>query len=343
LRNFKREGILQKYNNIPIFIPELACPHQCVFCDQEKISNTLKIPKPEDISGKVSEYLQTIPNENYIHIAFFGGSFTGIKLIQQEAYLKEAYKFIKSGQVKGIRLSTRPDYINITILQLLKKYGVETIELGVQSTNDTVLKKSGRGHTLKEIIYASNLINGFGFKLGLQMMIGLPGDTRKTAVQTAEDIVSLGAENSRIYPTLVIKGTALATLYAEGKYKPLELDEAVKISKEVFRILDENNVKIIRTGLHASEELTSEKSLIAGPYHPSFKELVLSDIWKDILEEKLNNIECDELILEVDPKQINYAIGYEASNKKRLLNRFKTVKFKANPSLTKYELRIGSH
>ena len=332
---------IKKHNNIPIFIPELACPHQCVFCDQTKISGTQNIPQPSDISYIVNRNLLTIPAERHINIAFFGGSFTGIPYSMQESYLKEAYKFVETKQVAGIRLSTRPDYINTKILDLLKRYGVETIELGAQSTDDYVLKKSGRGHTYKDIEKASQLINSYGFNLGLQMMIGLPEDTLEKSIKTANDIVKLGAENSRIYPTLVVKGTALEKMYHSGKYTPLQLCEAVEITKQVYKILEENNVKIIRTGLHPSEELTPEKSLVAGPYHDSFKELVLTEIWNDILTDKLKDVYSENIVIQVNNTQINYAVGFKSKNKHCLLERYKNVKFIANNSLQKYEINVS--
>ncbi len=329
-----------KYANIPIFIPELACPHKCVFCDQQKISGTQNVPQPKEISKIISEYLQTMPPNRHINIAFFGGSFTGIDYNLQESYLQEAYKFIETKQVAGIRISTRPDYIDNKILDLLKKYGVRTIELGAQSTNDKILQKSGRGHTYKDIENASKLVLEYGFKLGLQMMLGLPGDSEKISLQTAKDIVKLGADNTRIYPTLIIKGTNLEKMYLSGKYKPLELVEAVQTAKKVYRIFEKNNIKIIRTGLHPSEELTKEKSLVAGPYHVSFKELVLTEIWNDILSEKIRNINTENIIIVTNKAQLNYAVGYKGKNKKKLLKKYKKVKFIPDNSLYKYELKI---
>ena len=330
-----------KYNNIPIFIPELACQHQCVFCDQTKISGTQNIPQPSDISDIVNRYLLTIPTDRHINIAFFGGSFTGIPLNLQKDYLKEAFKFVEKEQVAGIRLSTRPDYIDTKILDLLKRYGVQTIELGAQSTNDIVLKKSGRGHTYKDIERASKLINEYGFNLGLQMMIGLPGDSPEISIKTAKDIVKFGAENSRIYPTLVVKGTALERMYQSGKYTPLQLEEAVEITKQVYKILEGNNVKIIRTGLHPSDELTYEKSLLAGPYHESFKELVLTEIWSDIFHEKLKNINSENIVIQTNKAHLNYAVGFKSKNKKKLLKKYKSVKFTVNDSLKKYEIDVS--
>ena len=281
---------MKKHSNIPIFIPELACPHQCVFCNQEKICGTHSIPQPVDVKNIVERYLETIPENRIINIAFFGGSFTGLPVDLQEQYLKEAFRFVKNGRISGIRLSTRPDYINRTVLELLKEYGVTTIELGVQSTNQEVLNKSGRGHTFEDIRDASNLICKYGFELGLQMMIGLPEDNYERSIQTANDIVSLGAGNTRIYPAIIVKGTALEKLYLEGKYIPLSLEQAVEWTKDIVQIFERNNVSIIRMGLHPSKELVIGKSLIAGPFHASFKEMVMTKIWKEIIDAELQSI-----------------------------------------------------
>jgi len=173
---------MKKHSNIPIFIPELACPHQCIFCDQKTISGTHTIPQPADVKDIVEQYLETIPKNRTINIAFFGGTFTGLPIELQEQYLIEAFKFIKRDRVSGIRLSTRPDYINEPVLELLKKYNVTTIELGAQSTSQEVLDETGRGHTVDNIRDASNLICKHGFELGLQMMIGLPGDSYERSI-----------------------------------------------------------------------------------------------------------------------------------------------------------------
>jgi len=331
------------YSNIPIFIPELACPHQCVFCDQAKIIGLNTIPKPNEISKIVETNLTTMDENRIIDIAFFGGSFTGIPFELQEEYLKEAFSFIKANRISGIRLSTRPDYIDVQRLELLKKYGVTTIELGAQSTNDNVLIKSGRGHSFKDIQNASKLILDYGFKLGLQMMIGLPGDTFETAMQTANDIIELGANNTRIYPTLVIKGTALEKLYNNGIYQPLSLEVAVNWSKEILRTFEKNNITILRVGLHPSEELVDGKSLIAGPFHPSFKEMVMTEIWNDIILGNLNQAKSKNLIIKVNSKQLNYAVGYKGKNKNQLLAKGIKVKFVGDSSFEKYQINVSNN
>ncbi len=335
---------MKKHSNIPIFIPELACPHQCVFCDQEKISGIRSIPQPADVKNIVKRYLETIPEGRTINIAFFGGNFTGLSFDLQEQYLKEAFWFVNNGRVSSIRLSTRPDYINGTVLELLKKYGVKAIELGAQSTSQEVLSQSGRGHTVDDIRHASSLICENGFELGLQMMIGLPGDSYERSIQTANDIVSFGASNTRIYPAIVVKRTALEKLYQEGKYTPLTLEEAVVWTKDIVHIFDISNVSILRMGLHPSDDLVIGKSLIDGPFHPSFKEMVMTQLWKELIDTELRSVDLstsNEIKITVSSRQIHHAIGYKQANKERLISQGYSVSFEHDHSFSQYQLNIG--
>ena len=328
----------KKHCNIPIFIPELACPHQCVFCNQEKISATFFVPKPNEIADIIDAYLETIPNNKEINIAFFGGSFTGIPRIEMIAYLEAAYEYVKEGKVQGIRLSTKPDYITDDILDILEKYGVTSIELGAQSTNNKVLLKSGRGHKFDAIEKATSLIRKRDFELGLQMMLGLPYDTLELAIQTAKDIVRLGADTTRIYPTIVVKGTVLEKMYERGDYKVLSLDEAILWSKEVLKIFNAASIKVLRVGLHPSEELELGKSLVAGPIHPSFKEMVLTALWGDILYEKLEK--KGQSSVSVSSKQLNYAIGYKGKNRNDLKMKGFDINFVVDSFLKDFELNV---
>jgi len=325
---------MPKHYTIPIFIPELACPFQCVFCNQEKISGHQNIPDENEIKQTITEYLKLFKKEDRtVEIGFFGGSFTGIPIEEQKQYLGIVQPFIDSGEINGIRLSTRPDYINKEILDVLKKYRVTTIELGAQSMDDEVLEKSYRGHTSKQTEHASEMILDNSFELGLQMMIGLPGDTLKKSIFTAKKIIELGASNTRIYPALVIKGTAMHKWYDEGKYIPLSLDEAINRTKQILPLFEEAGVKVLRVGLHPSEGLLSGHELVAGPFHQSFKELVLTEIWYDRLKPFLHKDEGKNLIIYVPVKEKNYAIGYGAKNKKMLLEKFEKVKFEVQTSL----------
>lgn len=323
-------SMIKKHFNIPVFIPELACPFQCIYCNQKKISGCYAVPSGEEINKIITAHLNTIPKEKtQIELAFFGGNFTGLNINDQEKYLKIIQPYIDQGRISGIRISTRPDYINPEVLKILKKYKVKTIELGAQSMDDEVLRRSRRGHKTEDIANASAMIKEAGFSLGLQMMIGLPGDTIDKAISTAHKITALKADNARIYPALVIQGTKLEDLYNKGLYQPLSMNEAIIWSKNLLKIFENASVKVIRIGLHPSEGLLKGKELVAGPFHPSFRELVLTSVWKDLLaplvEEKGQKIE-----IVVASDQLNYAIGYNGVNKKMLLHHFKHVQFTAD-------------
>ena len=333
-----------RHFTIPVFIPMEACPFQCIFCDQDRISGRTSIPSEGDVTTILQQYLSTIPKKNTeIEVGFFGGTFTGLSPERQKAYFESVLPFINNGRINGIRLSTRPDFISEEILGLLKKYPVKTIELGAQSMDDEVLKKSGRGHTSGDTENASRLILESEFKLGLQMMVGLPGDTEEKSVHTAKRIVELGASETRIYPVIVIKGTHLEKLFNEGKYIPLELEEAVGITKNVMAVFEDANVKIIRIGLHPSEGLLNRDDYIAGPFHPSFRELVMTSAWTDRFHELLNGKKGDNLEIRVNPTDLNAAIGYSGKNRKLLEKLFPSVKFIADPEIKEKTFHADHH
>ncbi|MBK7173173.1 MAG: radical SAM protein [Bacteroidales bacterium] len=323
---------------IPVFIPELACPNRCVFCNQQKISGTLCMPGNEEVIEIIEKRLETIPAGNAVEIGFFGGNFTGIEPISQKNYLTIAKAYLDEGRICGIRVSTRPDYINNDALSLLKAYGVTTIELGAQSMDDNVLMYSGRGHTAEDVKKASALILENGFQLGLQMMLGLPGDTLEKAMNTAHQIIACGAGSTRIYPALVIKDTELEAHYHKGNYHPLSIEEAITWTKEIVKIFEQSSVKVLRIGLHPSEGLLSGKNLVAGPFHVAFGEMVSSALWKDEFEKELEVYPIlskanSYLKVEVPIGQVNAAIGHYALNKKMLLQHFKKVVFHENEEL----------
>jgi len=331
---------MKRNYTIPIFIPEKACPFRCVYCNQYTIANKTESPSNKEIKETIEKYLKTFPAHGVKRVGFFGGSFTGMCIEEQNQYLDIVLPYIKSGQIQSIMLSTRPDYITEEILDNLIRYNVETIELGVQSLDDEVLIKSGRGHTVADVEKSSALILQKGFKLGLQMMIGLPEDSFDKTMKTAQGIIDLGAHYTRIYPTIVIKNTLLEAMYKSGEYTPLSLEQAVVWCKHLMKLFDQNNVTILRMGLHPSENLLSGKSLVAGPFHVSFKELVLSNVWKEILEEATNNKNGERIIIEISSKSINAATGYKSANKKHLLMNFSSVLFKINNELSDYEFNI---
>lgn len=320
---------MRRYN-IPIFVPHRGCPFDCVFCNQKRITGIQTEVTFSDVCNTVEEYLKTLPKNNRkIEVAFFGGSFTGIPIEEQSELLSAAEKYLKEGVIDGIRLSTRPDYIDTVILDNLKKYGVTTIELGVQSMDNGVLKASNRGHTRGDVINAVNLIKEYPFSIGLQMMTGLPGDTEEKSLYTADEIIELKPDFVRIYPTLTIKDTFLEKMYYNGTYKPQTLENAVELAKKLMLKFEENNIAVIRVGLQATDEISENGSVVAGPVHSSFRELVESSIYYDIISEKLP-VECKQAKVYVNPAEISKATGNRRSNIIKLKNE-KNIDIKIYP------------
>ena len=334
----------KKHFTIPIFIPQLACPFQCVFCNQKSISGSGQIPDSIQIKSQLEKYLKTMPQAgSIIEAGFFGGSFTGLPLLEQEYFLKQAQVYLKTEKIQGIRISTRPDFIYQENLDLLKFYGVSVIEIGAQSFDSQVLKLSGRGHTAEDIIKAAHLIRDSGFELGIQMMIGLPGDTYEKSYKTAEMICELSADNTRIYPALVIKNTQLETLYKNKDYTPLSLEESIGWSKEILLLFEKSGVKVIKMGLHPSDGLLTGESLIAGPFHLSYRELVLSEIWKDIFKPLLIDSKHVNMTITTSPSEINGAAGYQSSNRKLLARYYNEVNFRIDNKLIGREYHVHYH
>ncbi len=284
----------------------------------------------------ISSHLNTIPCENrHVEIAFFGGSFTGLSLEQQNYYLDLILPFIKSDQVAGIRISTRPDYVDGKTLENLKKHHVRSVELGAQSLNDEVLKKSGRGHTAKQVLEAAKMLKEEGFETGLQMMTGLPGDNEEKTMDTAQKICEAGAHTTRIYPTLVIKDTPLELLFQQGRYIPQSLEAATDLCAVLHQIFNKSGVKILKTGLHPSVSFQTGNKLIAGPFHNAFGEMVKSKVWFNTFKESIKDSKEKNIVIRVHPESLNSAIGHRSINKLWLKEKFKNVKFIADPRLRK--------
>jgi len=324
---------MPRHYNIPVFLPELACPHRCVFCNQSSISSTYKTPSVAEVTAIIEKHLNSFKaSEKHVELAFFGGNFTGLPQQMQMEYLNHVQPWLKSGQIRGIRLSTRPDYISAAQISWLKDFGVTHIELGAQSTNNEVLQKSGRGHKRDAIEKAATIINNSGLVLGLQMMLGLPDDSPEKALATAKDIISFGAKETRIYPCLVIQDTALERLFLSGKYQPLSIEEAAEQAASLYIIFENAGIKVLRIGLHTSDDLNGS-ALVAGPYHPNFAEMVFGKIWLSAFETYDQWPESEAIVVRTAASQLNHAVGFEASNKNRLLKRFKSVKFMPDSSL----------
>lgn len=316
---------MKKQYIIPIFVPHLGCPNDCIFCNQKSISGQKTNMTKEKAKKIIDDYLKSMTDENaQIEIAFFGGSFTAIETERQEELLQTAYEYVKSGKVESIRVSTRPDCINKEILKRLKKYKVKTIELGVQSANDYILKRANRGHTFEDVKKASKLIRWYGFKLGHQMMVGLPESTRIDEINTAKSLVKLKPKMIRIYPVLVVKNTKLEEEYKQGTYEPLSVVQAVEICKEIVRIFADKKIDIIRIGLQNTDEISdpqNEKSeVVAGPYHPAFRQLVESGMWYDAIVGKIKklNVKVKKVQVTVNPIDANNVIGHKKENVQKL-------------------------
>ena len=310
---------------IPIFVPHLGCPNDCIFCNQKSISGQKKSVTKEEAKEIIDNYLKSIKDEEaQIEIAFFGGSFTAIEKEKQEELLQVAYEYIKDGKVQSIRISTRPDAIDKETLKRLKKYKVKTIELGVQSANDYILKRSNRGHTFEDVKKASKLIRWYGFKLGHQMMVGLPESTRIDEVNTAKALVKLKPKMVRIYPVLVVKNTKLEEEYEKGIYEPLSIVQAVEVCKEIVRIFADKKIDVIRIGLQSTDEIaepgTKNSEVVAGPYHPAFRQLVESAMWYDAIVAKIKklNAKVKEVEVSVNPIDSNNVIGHKKENVEKL-------------------------
>ncbi|SHH63557.1 Radical_SAM C-terminal domain-containing protein [Sporobacter termitidis DSM 10068] len=263
---------------IPVFVPHLGCPNDCVFCNQRRISGALQPATPETVRRAVESAAFLKDDGAPKQLAFYGGSFTAIPVPEQEALLGAAQDFIKSYKGAGIRVSTRPDAVDRAALERLKRYGVVTVELGAQSMDEGVLLASGRGHTARDTEKASRLVRDMGFELILQMMTGLPGDTPATAVKTAESIIALKPGGVRIYPAVVLRDTALWDMWRRGEYREHTVEDAVRLCAELVPLFESAGVPIVRLGLNPTDEL-SGGAAAAGAYHPALGELVYARVY----------------------------------------------------------------
>lgn len=269
--------MIPKESIIPVFVPHLGCPHLCVFCNQNRISGAPEPATPETVKTAIETAAALTPGETKRQLAFYGGSFTAIPAVEQEALLDAARPYLESGVITSIRLSTRPDAIDSETLCRLRRCGVETVELGAQSLDDGVLRLSGRGHTAADVKNASRMVKDAGFRLILQMMTGLPGDTDEKDIATAKGIIALAPDGVRIYPTVIVKDTALYELWLAGKYGEHTVEDAVRVCAKLVPLFDAAGIPIIRLGLNPTDELSGGDA-VGGAYHPALGELVRSRV-----------------------------------------------------------------
>ncbi len=303
-----------KHANIAIFVPHNGCPHQCSFCNQKNITGTNFQPRKQHVINAIETSLSKNTYIENREVAFFGGSFTAISHDYMIELLESVQPYIEENEVNGIRISTRPDAISDEILDILKKYNVTAIELGAQSMHNRVLELNERGHNANDVIVSATKIKEYGFELGLQMMVGLYGSNREKDLFTGNMFVKLKPKTVRIYPTLIMKDTKLAQLYKEKLYLPMEFNETVDICTELLKIFEVNNINVIRLGLHSSESL--ENNLLAGVWHPAFREICESKLLLDKFINKINILKTKNKKINVylNPKDLSKFIGQKQCN-----------------------------
>ena len=306
---------------IPVFVPHWGCPHDCVFCNQRRISGQREPATAETVQEAMRQ-AAALPSGAKRQLAFYGGSFTAIPVEQQEALLGAAQPWLASGELSSLRLSTRPDAVDMAVLERLRRYGVRTIELGAQSMDDRVLALAGRGHTAADVERAARLVKDEGFELILQMMTGLPGDTEEGALATADRLLALRPDGVRLYPTVIVRDTALCELWKAGRYTEHTVEDAVRVCAKLLPRFEAAGVPVIRLGLNPTEEL-SGGAAVGGAYHPALGELVKSRVLRNKAEALLDGIAPDSRVtLGVNPCELSQMIGQHRSNLDWLKARF---------------------
>ncbi len=321
----------RKHVNIPIFISHAGCPNDCVFCNQRKITSKASAMTLQEVSEQVEAYSSSLDATTQIELAFFGGSFTGIETELQENYLKLASEYKSNGRIHAIRLSTRPDYISREILDRLRRYNVDIIELGVQSLIEEVLQASNRGHLVSDVYQSVALIREHGFQLGIQLMVGLPEDTKERCVLSSKLAALLKPDFVRIYPTLVIKETELAELCHRSEYHPLSIEEAVDWTKEMYQVFLKSQIPVIRMGLQPTDMIAEGKEVLYGPFHPAFRQLVESAYFLERMKVILSEHAPDtasgqDILILCNPKDLSQVIGHHRRNILELQKEFPQLK-----------------
>ena len=328
---------MKKHAIIPVFIPHKGCPNDCVFCNQKAITARTTDVSPEDVKNLIERYLPTLQGRGLetIEVAFFGGSFTGIPMEEQSAFLAVAKEYKDKGVIDKIHMSTRPDYISREILDNLKKYDADIIELGVQSFDSEVLEASNRGHEAEDVYKACELIKEYGFELGIQLMIGLPKDSLEKCIYSANEAVKIGPSIARLYPTIVLNDTELLEMYRRGEYTPMTTDEAVVITKEMYKILDNAGINIIRVGLKSTDLITEGGEIQGHTYHPAFRQLVEGEIAREQLEAQLNGVTAGTFTFLSNGTSFSNMIGNSKANKLYFAEKYPDLKiaYKVDHSL----------
>ena len=324
---------MKKHAIIPIFIPHRGCPNDCVFCNQRKITARTDYVTPDDARSIIDTWLTTLrpspdaQGSGIVEVSFYGGSFTGLSIEEQSSFLAVAKEYKQKGLVDKIHLSTRPDYIDREILDNLRAYSVDTIELGVQSFDDEVLRLSNRGHSVSDVYKAVELIREYGFEFGIQLMIGLPGDSLESCVMSARKTAELGPSLARLYPTIVLDDTELYEMYVRGEYLPLSREEAVARTKEMYKILNDAGITIMRVGLKSTDIIGEGGAINGGTYHPAFRQLVEGEIAREKIEEQIEALlerhpEAASVTVSSGSRWFSNMIGHKACNKEYFARKY---------------------
>ena len=328
-----------KHKNVAFFIPHLGCPYRCSFCDQKAISGNISAPSVEEVQRTLADAKSHIADRSNTEIAFFGGSFTALPEDTMRKYLEAAKPFLGKDGFAGIRISTRPDAVSSGLLSWLKQYGVSAVEFGAQSMKNDVLKRNGRGHTAEDVEHASHLVKEAGLSLGLQMMVGLPGDTKPTdAWFTAKRLLALTPDTMRIYPAVILPHTKLAVWYQSGEYVPMDFDTAVSVCAGLLWLFHQNGIPVIRLGLHDSPEVAVQH--VGGIYHPAFRELCENALYLGRAEKALLGKAYGHYIAEVGPGCISKMVGQNRKNLLDLEQKGYYLHVRENPGLKKYEIMM---
>lgn len=311
---------------IPVFIPHAGCPYKCVYCDQHKISGATRMPSTEEIHSMIRRNLETVPKDAEVEVGFFGGTFTFLPEELQEKYLDAVYPYVKSRAIKSIRMSTHPEAVSPEAMRRFKGKGGSLVELGIQSLDRGVLRKIKRETSLGVIKKTAGCIKKAGLELGVQVMLGLPGDTIEKSIRTAKELIRLRPKTARIYPTLVIRGTELAEMYKKRKYRPLSLVDAIGQAARIADVFEDAGIRVIRIGLHPSRDLDSKSTMLAGPYHPAFGEMVRS---RQMRNKIINSIKDKHvpnrwrIEIHAPRRMFNLVSGHKSAEKKFLESYFR--------------------
>lgn len=329
---------------VPFFISHQGCPHQCVFCDQERISGQGSgLPSTAEILETIERFAAS-GGGRPLEAAFYGGTFTSLPLGDQDRLLAPLQPLIAHGRLASVRLSTRPDAVGDETARFLAAHGVTTVELGVQSMDDGVLESAGRGHGATHVERAFASLRGAGLAVGAQLMPGLPGDTPETSLESLDRVLVLGPACVRIYPTVVLAGTRLAELWRSGSYSPLGLDDAVSLCGAMLRRCLAASVPVIRIGLQPTEELERPGTVLAGPWHPAFRQLVESGLFRDLLERLVMDVPAGSVVeVACSPRRISDVAGQHRCNLSRLREKFGIVvrRIFGDNRLPPYDLEIS--